>query len=97
MHGCPGRVPASAAPCRNSALAVSDQLFGIDSHDRLMLTFCQPTKRLEPTWMVTSSGLEPREAVIVCRSASEVCAGAAASRGARMTTAQFGSAAVLRT
>jgi len=26
-----------------------------------MVTFCQPTKRLEPTWMVTASGLEAGE------------------------------------
>jgi len=67
-HDCPGRVPASAAPCRNPTLAVSDQLFGIVSHDRLMFTFCQPTKRLEPTGIVTSSGPEPSDTATVYRS-----------------------------
>src|SRR5208283_2854702 len=97
MHGCPGRVPASAAPCKNSALAVSDQLFGIDSHDRLMLTFCQPTNRFEPTWIVTSSGPDPSDIATVYRSvASGVCAGAEAFPAARMARAQLGSAAVVR-
>jgi hypothetical protein len=75
-------------------------LFGIDSHERLMLTVCQPTKRFDPTWIVTSSGPDPRETVIAqhsCRHTDQgvvaAGAGAAAAGGlplaAWMAVAQF--------
>jgi hypothetical protein len=32
---------------QNAALAVSGQVSGIDSHERVMHTFCQPTKGLQ--------------------------------------------------